>query len=212
MAKKSYVLLGISGVLLVLFLWEMAAVFGGATWVGLLDTSVIASVRGGMDPLKTSILKLLTHLGSTKLILVMTLLVVGGLFYRRRFLLGAWFGGSMVIGGVLLKALKEIIHRPRPPAYEWLIEASGYSYPSGHSLGSALFYGLIGLLFVVMGSQKIWLKVLVGLLCLLFILLMMYARVYLGVHFPTDVLGGFLLGGFLCFLSLGLYGLFFKTS
>ena len=96
---------------------------------------------------------------------------------------------------LLNMALKWLIERPRPIEGMRLIEASFYSYPSGHSMSATGFYGfLIYLVFRYVDNR--WLKI--GLITLLALLILSIgmSRVYLGVHYPTDVLAGFIAGTF----------------
>ena len=87
--------------------------------------------------------------------------------------------------------LKNIIQRPRPIEYR-LIDETGYSFPSGHSMVSVAFYGLI--IYFMYKSIKIskikWL--LISLLSIV-IILIGTSRIYLGVHYTSDVIGGFLI-------------------
>ncbi|PAF44270.1 phosphatase PAP2 family protein [Helicobacter sp. 11S02596-1] len=207
--KRNILVLGIGFLLFLLFLFELFSVMREAPWVVAFDTFWIENIRADIDPAWGNILAFLTHLGSMEFVVLMTLLIVAILLYRKKFVLGLWFLGTIGLGAILLKLLKSSVARVRPGADDWLISASGFSYPSGHSFASSIFYGLLGLCFIMI-SKNLPLRVFVGILCLLIVLLMMYARVYLGVHFPSDVLGGFLLGNSLAFLSVGFYFLFFK--
>ncbi|GMB90902.1 Integral membrane protein [Helicobacter ailurogastricus] len=124
--------------------------------------------------------------------------------FKKRTTFGIWFFSSVLVGEIALKTLKHVIKRPRPTTNGELFLAHGFSFPSGHALAAALFYGLLALL-LCFSRASVGAKV--GGFALLFfwIFLMMYDRVYLGVHYPTDVLGGFLMGmGFVC-CSMGFY-------
>lgn len=96
------------------------------------------------------------------------------------------------IAGILNYGLKHFFMRQRPNLIHLVTEHS-YSFPSGHSIGSMLFYGTLLFLlpkFVKKTTTCFLLQILLGIA----ILLIGISRIYLGVHFPSDVLGGFSLG------------------
>src|SRR5699024_8515887 len=114
-----------------------------------------------------------------------------GLFIKRKFTEGLWFGGTILfcaaIGG---KILKKLFDRDRPMFLQ-LIEKSNESFPSGHATATTIFYGFIGVVLILAVNQ-LWKKVMIGFVMMAWIGFILFTRIYLGVHFPTDVLAGFL--------------------
>lgn len=96
------------------------------------------------------------------------------------------------VGGLVILGLKAIFARQRPEAQ--VIEATGYSFPSGHAFASTVFYGMMVYL-VWRLTDKTWVRVLAAVLGLLMAVIVGLSRVYLNVHFLTDVLAGWLAGG-----------------
>lgn len=90
--------------------------------------------------------------------------------------------------------LKVIIGRNRPPQENWLIEENNFSIPSGHAVFSVLFYGILGKYMIDCTKIKL-IKILIGLMVLVLIGLIAFSRIYLGVHWLSDVLVGMMIGG-----------------
>ena len=111
-----------------------------------------------------------------------------------------------VVGGILLTALLKLgFDRPRPDLVPHLAQVFTASFPSGHAKLSAVTYLTLGALLARIHSQ-VRVKAYLLLLGLLLTLLVGVSRVYLGVHWPTDVLAGWMLGGawaLLCWLAMG---------
>ncbi|MET8630139.1 phosphatase PAP2 family protein [Kitasatospora sp. NPDC004669] len=97
----------------------------------------------------------------------------------------------MVAGQLVRLGLMYAFERPRPPRTNWAADASGYSFPSGHSFTSTVCAGLLAMA-VVRAHQAAARTAVVG--AVLFAALVGLSRIYLGVHWPLDVLGGWLLG------------------
>ncbi|ARI78301.1 phosphatase PAP2 family protein [Halobacillus mangrovi] len=136
----------------------------------------------------------ITEAGSVIWITMISIVLVVYLLFFSPFSrwVGIYFAVNMIGISALTKMLKLIFERQRP---EVLAEydGTGFSFPSGHSTGSMVFYGFIIYLIVISPLKKGW-KWLVNCLLGLLILAVGLSRVYLGVHYFTDIIAGFLFG------------------
>jgi len=136
----------------------------------------------------TPIAKFITNFGGA--IFLLTLSVIFLLFIKNK-KIGLSIGSNLVIITGLNILLKRILQRPRPTEFR-LIDETGYSFPSGHSMISMAFYGyLIYIIYKYVKNTKLkW-----SLITLLIILIVSIgvSRIYLGVHYTSDVLAGFLI-------------------
>jgi len=98
---------------------------------------------------------------------------------------------AVVAGALFFELVMLLVHRPRPPLEDARIVQGGFSFPSGHSTLSATFYGTVAYLLIRGIRQDRW-KAVVGGGAALVVLAIGVSRIYLGVHYPSDVLGGFL--------------------
>jgi undecaprenyl-diphosphatase len=135
----------------------------------------------------------ITFFASRNFIVVAALIVIVYFLVLRKHRWYTLMVPVVALGGITLNiALKGIYQRPRPLLP--LTSASGLSFPSGHAMISACFYGLlIYLVYTHVRRHKVWRWVLIGALALL-ILLIGITRVYLRVHYATDVMAGILAG------------------
>jgi len=173
-------------------------------WVTSFDLSWIERIQGAVSEGKTTFLMTLTELGNIRLIIVLTIIITIVLFFKRRYAEGLWLGGTILFCAAIMgKILKETFDRERPQFLQ-LVERSTESFPSGHATATTIFYGLIGLV-IVLAATKAWKKFVAGFITLAWIVSILVTRVYLGVHFPTDVIAGFLYGMASVFLSVGIY-------
>ena len=135
--------------------------------------------------------KLITHSGDrdTVILLGIVLLLVKSL--RKKY--GVKFAIAALSSTAIYQGMKYIFQRPRPDIALRLIEESGYSFPSGHSMNCLVSYGILAYLILKYCENARLAKIFsVGLG--LIIILIGLSRVYVGVHFPTDVIGGWSLG------------------
>lgn len=163
-----------------------------------LDTSASFLLQQVRSPFLTRLMLVASWLSRP---LTLTLLAAGiGVFLAARRLFHLLFAALLVsIGGAALDlSLKMLFQRLRPNEGIPLISAEGYSYPSGHALGAVLFFGGLAYLF----SLDLWhgrfplLRRAGIFLCFVIAILAGISRVYLGVHYMTDVLGGWTAGLF----------------
>ena len=136
----------------------------------------------------TPIAKFITNLGGAIFLIGLTALLII-LIKNKKIGLSILVNLAIVTG--LNQLLKRILQRPRPTEFR-IVEETGYSFPSGHSMVSMAFYGyLIYLIYKYVENKYIkW-----SLICLLscLVILIGTSRIYLGVHYTSDVLGGFLI-------------------
>ncbi|HJQ28783.1 MAG TPA: phosphatase PAP2 family protein [Rubrobacter sp.] len=135
-------------------------------------------------------MRLITALGYYWFVLPL-LAVVVFLFYRRGWKLSAILLSVSTAGSILLTTiLKAVFERARPELFDSGYHASYYSFPSGHATIAVGFYGMLTLILAyrLRGFAR-WAVLLFGVLV---VLLIGFSRLYLGVHFPTDVLAGYL--------------------
>ena len=136
----------------------------------------------------TFFVKIITNFGSAAMLISITLLIML-LFKNKRYGILTMINLAIVFGFNLF--LKFIFARPRPMDIN-IIEESGYSFPSAHSMVSTAFYGFIIYLIITSSISKKH-KTIYSLLLGLLIIFICLTRVYLGVHYMSDVLGGFLI-------------------
>ena len=134
------------------------------------------------------IAKVITNFGGAIFLIVVTI-VLFILIKNKKIRLSIF--SNLVIITILNQLLKRILQRPRPTEYR-IIEETGYSFPSGHSMISMAFYGyLIYLIYKYVKNKYIkWISIV---LLSILICAVGISRIYLGVHYTSDVLGGFLI-------------------
>lgn len=135
----------------------------------------------------------ITSLGGAAVLILMTAAVIGFLLIDGKQAAATFVLASVAGGSLLSTILKLIIARPRPTVVPHLVEVSSASFPSGHAMLSAVVYLTLGaLLSRVEGPPRV--KIYVLSVAILLTFLVGVSRVYLGVHWPTDVLAGWCAG------------------
>lgn len=180
----------VSGFLsLLLFCLVAGAVALGAT--APFDRAAYALLAGLRSPAPTEIARTLDLLGGTRAIsaICLLLLVVPGT--RMRF--GLPVAGTTALSAALNFVVKHAVARPRPDAALRLIHENGFSFPSGHSMNNMALYAMLVLL-VWRYAKDEGTRIAATFAACLYVLAMGASRVYLGVHYASDVIGGFALG------------------
>jgi undecaprenyl-diphosphatase len=164
------------------------------------DEWVLRSLRSAKDPAiprgpvwLEEVMRDFTALGSVVILCLTTIAVVGYLLMVKKYA-GMWLVIAATLGGVIVGSLlKYFFSRPRPHIVPHLSDVLTTSFPSGHSMYSAVVYLTLGTLlarFVPDWHVKMYFMV----VALVLIFLVGISRVYLGVHYPTDVMAGWLAG------------------
>jgi undecaprenyl-diphosphatase len=169
--------------------WLTEEVFEGETRA--FDSVVQHAVHHWTPPWFTTLMRFFTDVGSPLIVVLLTAGIVV-FFYR-----AGWVHDAVTVllamgGAVLLtEALKLTFHRARPTPYFGILAPHSFSYPSGHALAAFTFYATIAYILSVRvrssrSSAAIWTAAVLLIACIGF------SRIYLGVHYPTDVAAGYL--------------------
>ncbi|HEY2654622.1 MAG TPA: phosphatase PAP2 family protein [Solirubrobacteraceae bacterium] len=170
-----------------------------------LDSSITSWMVAHRNQGWTTLAHALSTLGSQTVLLPLTAAVALALLARRRFtlaalLITAW-GGALL----LYSLTKYFVHRPRPPSHIWLTDVGKTtSFPSGHatqSLATLVAFGLVGMAWI---SKPRWPALLLPVVLAAGV---GWSRVYLGVHWTSDVLAGWLIGAVWVTIVLWLAGI-----
>lgn len=157
------------------------------------DEAVLRWVGAHHTPTLDSLMLEITALGTGSAVLMM--IVVAALFlaltrhrYSAALLLAATAGG-----GLLNIVLKHFFGRPRPHVFEWGTHAMSSSFPSGHAMTATIVYTTVAYLAARL-QRRVWERTLTMIVAALVILAISASRVYLGVHYPSDVAAGMIIG------------------
>lgn len=151
---------------------------------------VYAEAVEHMNPFFTNIIRIITHLGDPIIVTSITILLV--IIPKTRKKVGYPMAAAVIVSEALNLILKEIFARERPNILQ-LVNETTYSFPSGHAMINTTVYTMLGIFAIkYIRSKKI--KISVIIMCIIMPLIISFSRVYLGVHYAGDVLGGMLLG------------------
>ena len=155
------------------------------------DDTIRTAIRQMRSPMWTQLFLAVTKLGST-LYLVVVGCAAGIVFIFMR-----WFRPLLILILVMLgqaalhHGFKWLIARPRPPALISYPTTESFSYPSGHAVASLCLYFTIAW-YVAATTDNSAIKVIIAILTAVLVFLVGMSRIYIGIHYPTDVIAGFL--------------------
>lgn len=162
--------------------------------IAVFDSTIISFVQGLESPPLTRVMKFFTNIGAGWPVVLISVLVMWFLYkvlhHRKELILFvAVVAGSTILNDVL----KRLFQRARPSLHR-IVEANGFSFPSGHSMAAFSLYGIIAFLLWRHMPTAIGRGMLI-MFSAAMIMIIGVSRIYLGVHYPSDVIGGFLASG-----------------
>lgn len=191
------------GLASILFLFALIGlVFVGSEQFmgGDFDRKLLLSLRSSGDPADPlgsvqfeEAVRDITALGSFSVLTLVTLAAVGFLVVLKRYGEAGTIAFAAIGGQALSETLKAYFDRPRPDFVAHIVETTSASFPSGHAMMSAAIYLSLGAMLARVQTKR-RLKTYIHVIAVLITVLVGMSRVYLGVHYPTDVLGGWCLG------------------
>jgi undecaprenyl-diphosphatase len=157
------------------------------------DTAVLRWLGAHHSPTLTTIMTEVTPLGTGIVVLVVVGITTAFLWHTEhkhsaRMLLAATAGNIL-----LNNVLKLFFDRARPKVFEWGTHAASSSFPSGHAMSATVVYGTVAYLLARL-QKHAWARAITLLFAVVMVALICLTRLYLGVHYPSDVLGGIIVG------------------
>lgn len=167
------------------------------------DQPIQTAIRGDLPASLTFLFRTITHLIDIPVIITWVL-IVAFIFYRKQWKLESYLMlGNLTLAGILIVTFKNIYQRPRPEILH-LVEEKGFSFPSGHSLAVTIMVGTLIVIFSQRIKDQLW-KRIVQILLGLYLVSVLISRVYLGVHYPSDVLASLCVGLGVLFIEFPFY-------
>ncbi len=178
-------------ILLIIFLYLGFLVRNSAEGI-LFDVAVLDLIHNSSNPILLSIMKFISFIGSETFLFPAIGIVIIYTFIKKRHYISKILLANTLGSWILNYILKWIFQRTRPFDYA-LVKQGGLSYPSGHSMVTMSMYLAIAYLLSRNVEDNIK-KRNIYIIATTFIILMGVSRMYLGVHWPTDIIGGYIMG------------------
>lgn len=168
----------------------------------LFDITIMEYVHSNTSQLLINIMNFISYIGSDRFLIPITTMFISYTLIKKKYYITKLLLLSTLGSYSLNYLLKQVFQRTRPLEY-FLVNQGGLSFPSGHSMVTMTFYSTIAFL-MTKKLQDMGKKRLIYIITFVMICLMGISRIYLGVHWPTDVIGGYLAGYIFYYLSVTL--------
>ena len=199
--KQTYLIKGSFALLLFVILGYIVKFY--SEMLAGFDQPIQTAIRGDLPDALTFLFRIITHLIDIPVIITWVL-IVALIFYRKQWKMESYLMlGNLALAGILIVTFKNIYQRPRPEILH-LVEEKGFSFPSGHSLAVTIMVGTLIVIFSQRIMNSTWRKVVqIGLG--IYLVSVLVSRIYLGVHYPSDVLASLCLGLGILFIEFPFY-------
>jgi undecaprenyl-diphosphatase len=157
------------------------------------DEAILSWIHTRQSASVTTFMREMTYLGTGTVVIVVVGVAALFLWHTEHKHSARLLMASTVGGIILNNALKLLFHRERPSLFEWGTSVASSSFPSGHAMSATVVYGTIAYLLARLQKRR-WARALTLTAAFVLILTICFTRLYLGVHYPSDVVGGIIVG------------------
>ena len=169
-----------------------------------MDTNILLWIHGAVPQteLVEAIFKTLTKFGSSAILLAIAVVITLVYTFSMKLNKAHIFLLTGIFAAIINSIIKQLAKRTRPILWTSPIEVDGYSFPSGHALIAIAVYGILA---YFLGEKYPYRRKAIYSLSGIFIFLIGFSRLYLGVHWPSDILAGWLIGGLILYIMIWWY-------
>ncbi|MEH7073224.1 phosphatase PAP2 family protein [Neobacillus drentensis] len=195
MNLKKYLLIAFSISVVSIIGFSLISLFISDQKIIHFDRVIIDKIQGQETTILTKVMKIFTFIGSAPFVIVLSLFMLFFLYNVLNHRVELILFVAAIAGSAILNAiLKNLFQRVRPDLHR-LINVEGYSFPSGHAMNAFTVYSIISFLLWRHISNRLGRMTLI-IVSSVMILAIGISRIYLGVHYPSDIIGGYFASGF----------------